>query len=106
MKPTSNALNMWFVSPFFQDFVDSLMETRKKSLEYCQFPGFRHGELIELPGQLESPPILHRVTKAQDFNVSLYTLEHVLIIHTVWFSLFLYFFTGEATCKRLQLGYI
>ncbi|XP_053405704.1 protein FAM227B-like isoform X2 [Mercenaria mercenaria] len=50
------------------DFVDSLMETRKKSLEYCQFPGFRHGELIELPGQLESPPILHRVTKAQDFN--------------------------------------
>lgn len=50
------------------DFVDSLMETRKKSLEYCVFPGFRHGELIELPGQLESPPILHRVTKAQDFN--------------------------------------
>ncbi|KAL4227293.1 hypothetical protein ACF0H5_012739 [Mactra antiquata] len=50
------------------DFVDSLIETRKKSLEYCQFPGFRHGELIELPGQLESPPILHRVTKAQDFN--------------------------------------
>ncbi|XP_052791484.1 protein FAM227B-like isoform X2 [Mya arenaria] len=50
------------------DFVDSLMETRKKSLEYCTFPGFRHGELIELPGQLESPPILHRVTKAQDFN--------------------------------------
>lgn len=51
-----------------KDFVDSLMETRKKSLEYCVFPGFRHGELIELPGQLESPPILHRVTKAQDFN--------------------------------------
>ncbi|KAH3828250.1 hypothetical protein DPMN_130203 [Dreissena polymorpha] len=51
-----------------KDFVDSLMETRKKSLEYCQFPGFQHGELCELPGQLESPPILHRVTKAQDFN--------------------------------------
>ncbi|XP_033750969.1 protein FAM227B-like isoform X3 [Pecten maximus] len=50
------------------DFAESMMETRKKSLEYCQFPGFRHGELIELPGQMESPPILHRVTKAQNFN--------------------------------------
>ncbi|XP_021368630.1 protein FAM227B-like isoform X2 [Mizuhopecten yessoensis] len=50
------------------DFAESMMETRKKSLEYCQFPGFRVGELIELPGQMESPPILHRVTKAQDFN--------------------------------------
>ena len=52
------------------------METRKKSLEYCVFPGFRHGELIELPGQLESPPILHRVTKAQDFNVSHFTCSY------------------------------
>ncbi|XP_046358597.2 protein FAM227B-like [Haliotis rufescens] len=50
------------------DFVDSLMETRKKSLDYCCFPGFRHGELVELPGQLEAPPILNRVTNAQDFN--------------------------------------
>ncbi|KAJ8304805.1 hypothetical protein KUTeg_018388 [Tegillarca granosa] len=50
------------------DFAETLMDAKKKSIEYCQFPGFRHGELIELPGQLESPPILHRVTKAQDFN--------------------------------------
>lgn len=53
----------------FQDLVETMMETRKKSMDYCQFPGFRHGELIELPAQLESPPILHRVTKAQNFNV-------------------------------------
>ncbi|KAK3604732.1 hypothetical protein CHS0354_017837 [Potamilus streckersoni] len=51
-----------------QDFVESLNETKKKSIDYCTFPGFRHGELIELPCQLEAPPILHRVTKAQDFN--------------------------------------
>ncbi|KAK3097473.1 hypothetical protein FSP39_009958 [Pinctada imbricata] len=50
------------------DFVETLKETRKKTLEYCQFPGFRPGELIELPAQLESLPILHRVTKAQNFN--------------------------------------
>ncbi|XP_056022430.1 protein FAM227B-like isoform X3 [Ostrea edulis] len=50
------------------DLVETMMETRKKSMDYCQFPGFRHGELIELPAQLESPPILHRVTKAQNFN--------------------------------------
>jgi len=53
-----------------QDFAESMLETKKKTLEYCTFPGFRHHELIELPGQLESPPILHRVTKAQDYNVS------------------------------------
>ncbi|XP_041366679.1 protein FAM227B-like [Gigantopelta aegis] len=50
------------------DFVESVMDTRKKSLDYCSFPGFRHGELVELPGQMEAPPILHRVTNAQDFN--------------------------------------
>lgn len=47
-----------------------MLETRKKSLEYYRFPGFVDGELIELPAQLEAPPILHRVTKAQDFNAS------------------------------------
>ncbi|XP_059176249.1 protein FAM227B-like [Physella acuta] len=50
------------------DLVESMLETRKKSLEYYRFPGFVDGELIELPAQLEAPPILHRVTKAQDFN--------------------------------------
>ena len=68
---------------YLKDFVDSLMETRKKSLEYCLFPGFRHGELIELPGQLESPPILHRVTKAQDFNVS---TELVIVLQLAGFQ--------------------
>ena len=33
------------------------------------FPGFVEAELTELPGQMEAPQILHRVTKAQDFNV-------------------------------------
>ena len=50
--------------------MDTMMETRKKSLEYYTFPGFCTGEFIELPAQLEAPPILHRVTTAQDFNVS------------------------------------
>lgn len=50
------------------DFAESMLETRKKTIEFCQFPGFRHGELVELPAQIESLPILHKITKAQDFN--------------------------------------
>lgn len=50
------------------DLIDTMMETRKRSLEYYVFPGFVHGEFIELPAQLEAPPMLHRVTGAQDFN--------------------------------------
>lgn len=50
------------------DFAESMLETRKKTVEFCQFPGFRHGELVELPSQIESLPILHKITKAQDFN--------------------------------------
>ena len=53
-----------------QDFADALMETKKRSLDYCMFPGFRHGELVELPAQLEAPPLLHRITNIQNFNVS------------------------------------
>jgi hypothetical protein len=49
---------------------ESVAEMRKRSVEFCSFPGFRRGELTELPSQLESPQILHRVTKTQDFNVS------------------------------------
>ncbi|VDI19018.1 Hypothetical predicted protein [Mytilus galloprovincialis] len=50
------------------DFAESMLETRKRTIEFCQFPGFRHGELVELPAQIESLPILHKITKAQDFN--------------------------------------
>lgn len=50
-----------------------MLETRKKTVEFCQFPGFRHGELVELPSQIESLPILHKITKTQDFNVSFKT---------------------------------
>ncbi|XP_064619061.1 protein FAM227B-like [Lineus longissimus] len=49
-------------------FSESVAEMRKRSLDFCSFPGFRKGELTELPSQLESPQILHRVTKTQDFN--------------------------------------
>lgn len=52
-----------------QDFADTMMETKKRSLDYCMFPGFRHGELVELPAQLEAPPLLHKITKIQKFNV-------------------------------------
>lgn len=67
--PTDASISLLSLFHLCQDLVETMIETRKKSMDYCQFPGFRHGELIELPGQLESPPILHRVTKAQNFNV-------------------------------------
>ncbi|CAH1797810.1 unnamed protein product [Owenia fusiformis] len=51
-----------------QEVDDAVKESRKKAVEYCEFPGFRRTELSELPNKLEAPPILHRVTKAQDFN--------------------------------------
>lgn len=50
------------------DFADALMETKKRSMDYCMFPGFRQGELVELPHQLEAPQLLHRITNIQDFN--------------------------------------
>ena len=52
------------------NFKESLIETKRRGIESCVFPGFRKRELTELPGQLEAPQILNRVTKAQDFNVS------------------------------------
>ncbi|ESO92530.1 hypothetical protein LOTGIDRAFT_162435 [Lottia gigantea] len=52
------------------DYSESIIESRKRSLEYCTFPGFHQKESIELPSQLETPPILDRVTRAQDFNKS------------------------------------
>ncbi|XP_064608958.1 protein FAM227B-like [Liolophura sinensis] len=51
-----------------QDNAERFLQSKKKTVENCVFPGFRHGELVELPAQLEAPPILHRVTKVQDFN--------------------------------------
>ncbi|KAH9524769.1 hypothetical protein Btru_027789 [Bulinus truncatus] len=50
------------------DLLDTMMESRKRSLDNLRFPGFVPGELVELPSQLEVPPILHRVTTAQGFN--------------------------------------
>ena len=54
-----------------QDFKDAVLETRSRSVHYCSFPGFSRQELTELPGKMEAPHVLHRVTKAQDFNVGL-----------------------------------
>ena len=53
-----------------QNLRDSIAESRKRKVDHCVFPGFRVGELTELPTQIEAPHILHRVTKAQDFNVN------------------------------------
>ena len=50
---------------------ESVAEARKRQVEGCVFPGFRQGELTELPTQIEAPHILHRVTKAQDFSVNI-----------------------------------
>lgn len=44
-------------------------EKKKKDVNSTDFPGHRPSELPELPGQLEAPQLLHRVTTAQDFNV-------------------------------------
>lgn len=48
--------------------VESIAEQKKKSIEHCTFPGFREGELTELPAQMETPQILNQVTKAQNFR--------------------------------------
>ena len=54
--------------------MDALEESRRNTVEHCFFPGFHPGELPQLPGQLEAPQLLHRVTKAQDFKVAQYSL--------------------------------
>ena len=40
------------------------------SLQYTSYPGFFPNEVTPLPGQLEAPQLLNRVTKAQCFPVS------------------------------------
>ena len=61
-----------------QNLRDSIAESRKRKVDHCVFPGFRVGELTELPTQIEAPHILHRVTKAQDFNVNTVCFDCVL----------------------------
>ena len=61
-----------------QNLRDSIAESRKRKVDHCVFPGFRVGELTELPTQIEAPHILHRVTKAQDFNVNTACFDCVL----------------------------
>jgi len=46
-----------------------LQDKKKKDVNFTNFPGYRAKELAELPGQLEAPQLLHRVTQAQDFDV-------------------------------------
>ncbi|XP_013389957.1 protein FAM227B isoform X1 [Lingula anatina] len=67
-KKSKKLLAMKFATWKPGDLAEVMLETRKKGVEFCTFPGFRKGELTELPAQLETPQILHRVTKAQDFN--------------------------------------
>ncbi|BFZ01391.1 hypothetical protein BsWGS_04430 [Bradybaena similaris] len=50
------------------DFADILLQTKKRGLDLLKFPGFKHGEFIELPAKLEAPPILHQVSKVQSFK--------------------------------------
>lgn len=56
-----------------------LQEKKKRDVNFTNFPGFRAKELTELPGQLEAPQLLHRITKAQDFNVRF--LTHRILIY-------------------------
>lgn len=60
--------------------VGTMNEKMKKDVNYVNYPGFRKKELSELPGQLETPQLLHRVTKAQHFNVS----QHIR--HYEWYD--------------------
>lgn len=45
-----------------------ILGSKARSLEMMSYPGFSRNELTELPHGLESPQILDRVTRAQDFN--------------------------------------
>ena len=68
---------------------DASAEPRQHSVENCPFPGFRKGELTELPSQLEAPLLLNRVTKAQDFSVSgfyiwIFFIFRILFILITW----------------------
>ena len=51
-----------------KDFLQSAKESKRKTVENCSFPGYSPGELTPLPGKLEAPQLLHRVTKVQDFK--------------------------------------
>lgn len=48
----------------------AINEKKKKDVNFTNYPGFNPRELTELPGQIETPQLLHRITKAQSFDVS------------------------------------
>ena len=53
--------------------MDSKIHVLTSLLIYVQFtsyPGFFPNEVTPLPGQLEAPQLLNKVTKAQQFPVS------------------------------------
>jgi len=43
-----------------------------KSVQFTSYPGFFPNEVTALPGQLEAPQLLNKVTKVQQFPVSLW----------------------------------
>ena len=47
---------------------EAAQDLKTKNVENVSFPGFRAGELTELPSQLEAPQLLNKITEAQTFN--------------------------------------
>lgn len=68
---------------------EAAQELKTKNVEHVSFPGFRSGELTELPSQLEAPQLLNKITGAQTFNAG---------FQVFWKKMFL----SEASVALLQ----
>ena len=53
----------------FKELVDQILDSERKTVRNCSFPGFFPRELNNFPEQLEATTILRRVTNAQEFSV-------------------------------------
>jgi len=68
--PMSHALEIEINKDRQQGAVaEAIQEKKKKDVNFVTFSGCRPRELTELPAQIEAPQLLHRITKAQRFNV-------------------------------------
>ncbi|CAH3045987.1 unnamed protein product [Porites evermanni] len=84
--------------------------SRMKSVQYTSYPGFFPNEVTPLPGQLEAPQLLNRVTKAQCFPSTfrkrwkkLFLSEgSVILLQDTFWWFFLERFQPD--CKKAQNG--
>ncbi|XP_069480870.1 protein FAM227B isoform X3 [Ambystoma mexicanum] len=57
-----------FITGIDQMYGASAETSMMRKIEHCRFPAFKQTCLTELPGGLEAPQLLNRVTKAQHFK--------------------------------------